>query len=126
MNLVDDEEPPSISIMRMSLGEVKPREEGDHAMVEARNKDPSSSTSVEPSSSQVPQDQGHAHGDNHDHGMDQGEHKVKKLKKKHLKIKMMMMVNLFNLNTKCLIQEFIKVFNGIIPLTTSLGVFEKG
>ena len=72
MNLVDDEEPPSISIMRMSLGEVKPREEERHATVEARNEDPSSSTSVEPSSSQVPQDQGHAHGDDHDHGMDQG------------------------------------------------------
>ena len=71
MNLVDNEEP-SISIMRMSLGEVKPREEGDHATVEARNEDPSSSTSVEPSSSQVPQDQGQAHGDNHDHDMDQG------------------------------------------------------
>ena len=94
-------------------------------MVEARNEDPSSSTRVEPLSSQVPQDQGHAHGDDHDHGMDQGGHKVKKLKKKHLKLKMMIMVNQFNHNTKCLIQEFIKVFNGIIMLTTSLGVFEK-
>jgi len=72
MNLVDDEEPPSVSIMRMGLGEVKPREERDHATVEARNEDPSSSTRVEPPSSQVPQDQGHAHGDDHDHGMDQG------------------------------------------------------
>jgi len=72
MNLVDDEEPPSISIMRMSLGEVKPKEEERHATVEARNEDPSSSTRVEPSSSQVPQDQGQAHGDNHDHDMDQG------------------------------------------------------
>jgi hypothetical protein len=71
-NLVDDEEPPSLSIMRMGLGEVKPREEGDHATVEARNDNPSSSTRVEPSSSQVPQDQSHAHGDDHDHGMDQG------------------------------------------------------
>ena len=71
MNLVDDEEP-SISIMRMGLGEVKPREEGSHAMVEARNEDPSSSTRVESPSSQVPQDQGHAHGDDHDHGIDQG------------------------------------------------------
>ena len=71
MNLVNDEEP-NISIMRMGLGEVKPREEGDHATVEARNEDPSSSTSVEPSSSQVPQDQGHAHGDDHDHDMDKG------------------------------------------------------
>ena len=46
--------------------------EGGHATVEARNKDPSSSTRVEASSSQVPQDQGHAHGDHHDHDMDQG------------------------------------------------------
>ena len=72
MNLVDDEEPPSISIMRMGLGKVKPREKGSHAIVEARNEDPSSSTRVEPPSSQVPQDQGHPHGDDHDHGMDQG------------------------------------------------------
>ena len=72
MNLVDDEEPPSMSIMRMGLGEVKPREEGSHATVEARNEDPSSFTRVEPPSSQVPQDQGNAHGDDHDHGMDQG------------------------------------------------------
>ena len=34
-----------------------------------------------------------------------GEHKVKKLKEKHLKLKEMMMVNLFNHNAKCLIQE---------------------
>ena len=34
MNFVDDEEP-SISIMIMGLGEVKPREEGGHATVEA-------------------------------------------------------------------------------------------
>ena len=34
MNFVDDEEP-SISIMKMGLGEVKPREEGGHATVEA-------------------------------------------------------------------------------------------
>ena len=46
MNLVDDEEP-SISIIRMGLGEVKPREEGDHATVKVRNEDPSSSTRVE-------------------------------------------------------------------------------
>jgi len=94
-------------------------------MVEARNEDPSSSTRVEPLSSQVPQDQGHAHGDDHDHGMDQGGHKVKKLKKKHLKLKMMMIMNPFNHNTKCLIQECIKVYNGIILLIISLGVFEE-
>ena len=112
--------------MIMGLGEVKPREEGGHATVEAWNEDPSSSTRVEASSSQVPQDQGHAHDGDHDHGMDQGGHKGKKLKKKHLKLKEMMMVNLFNHNTKCLIQEFIKVFNGVILLTIPLGVFEKG
>ena len=90
----------------MGFGEVKPREERRNATVEARNDDPSSSsTRVEPSSSQVPQDQGHDHGDDQDHGMDQGEHKVKKLKWKHLKLKMMMMVNLFNHNAKRLIQE---------------------
>jgi hypothetical protein len=43
----------------------------------------------------------------------------------HYKLKMMM-VDQFNPNHKCLIQEFIEVFNGIIPLTTSLGVFEEG
>ena len=71
-SFVDQEEPPNVSIMRMGLGEVKPREEGSHATVEARNEDPSSFTRVEPPSSQVPQDQGHAHGDDHDHGLDQG------------------------------------------------------
>ena len=54
MNLVDDEEPLNLAIMRMGFGEVKPREERRHATVEARNYDPSSSTRVEPSSSQVP------------------------------------------------------------------------
>ena len=126
MNLVDDEEPPNLAIMRMGFGEVKPREEKGNATVEARNDDPSSSPRVEPSNSQVPQDQSHDHGDDHDHGMDQGEHKVKKLKEKHLKLKEMMTVNLFNHNAKCLIQECIKVCNGIIPLTIFLGVSEEG
>ena len=72
MNLVDNEESPNLSIMRMGLGEVRPREERRHATVDARNDGPSSSTRVEPSSSQVPQDQGHDHGDDQDHGMDQG------------------------------------------------------
>ena len=72
MNLIDDEESPNLSIMRMGLGEVRPREERRNAMVEVRNDDPSSSTRVEPSSSQVPQDQSHDYGNNHDHGMDQG------------------------------------------------------
>ena len=39
---------------------------------------------------------------------------------------MMMMVDQFNLNLKCHTQESIKAFNGIIPLTTYLGVFEEG
>ena len=41
INLVDDEEPPNLSIMRMGLGEVRPQEEKRHATVEARNDDPS-------------------------------------------------------------------------------------
>ena len=72
MNLLDDEESPNLAIMRMGFGEVKPREKENNATIEVRNDDPSSSTRVEPSSSQVPQDQGQAHGDNHDHDMDQG------------------------------------------------------
>jgi hypothetical protein len=38
----------------------------------------------------------------------------------------MMMLYQFNPNHRWLIQEFIKVFNGIILLTTSLGVFKEG
>ena len=72
MNLVDDEEPPNLSIMRMGLGEIRPQEKRRNATIEARNDDPSSSTRVASSSSQVPQDQSHDHGDDHDHGMDQG------------------------------------------------------
>ena len=71
MNLLDDEESPNLAIMRMGFGEVKPREKENNATIEVRNDDPSSSTRVEPSSSQVPQDQGHDHGDDQDHGMDQ-------------------------------------------------------
>jgi hypothetical protein len=52
------------------------------------------------------------------------ENKVEKLNL-NLKLKMMMM-DQFNLNLKCLIQEFIKVFNEITPLTTFLGLFEEG
>jgi hypothetical protein len=55
-----------------------------------------------------------------------GENKVGKLKKMLHKLKMMMMMDPFNLNHKCLIQEFIKTFNGIIPLTISLEVFKEG
>ena len=72
MNLVDDEEPPNLSIMRMGLGEVRPQEKKKNATVEARNDDPSSSTRVEPSSSQVPQDHSQALGDDQDQDNDQG------------------------------------------------------
>jgi hypothetical protein len=58
-NLVDEEKPPSISIMRMGLGEVRPRE------VQAQ-------TPVEPPSSQQPQDQSQVHGDDQVLGIDQG------------------------------------------------------
>ena len=72
MNLVDDKESPNLAIMRMGFGEVMPREKENNATIEVRNDDPSSSTRVEPSSSQVPQDQSHDHGDDHNYGMDQG------------------------------------------------------
>ena len=58
--------------------------------------------------------------------MIKGELKKKQLKKIHLELIMMMMVDQFNLNHKCHTQESIKAFNGIIPLTTYLGVFEEG
>ena len=67
------EEPPSVSIMRMGLGEVRPRESSTQAPIEQSNKDqPSSSTRVEPPSSQVPQDQSQALGDDQVRGSDQG------------------------------------------------------
>jgi hypothetical protein len=49
-----------------------------------------------------------------------------KIEKKARKLIMMMMVDQFNLNHKCHTQESTKAFNGIIPLTTYLGVFEEG
>jgi hypothetical protein len=54
-----------------------------------------------------------------------GENKVVKLKKKPHKLKMMMM-DPFNVNLKHHTQEYIKWFNGIILLTTYLGVFKEG
>jgi len=70
---VDMEEPPSVSIMRMGLGEVRPHESSTQAPIEQSNKNqPSSSTRVEPPSSQVPQDQSQALGDDQDRGNDQG------------------------------------------------------
>jgi hypothetical protein len=71
-NLVDEEEPSSLSIMRMDLGEVRPHEVQAQTLVEERNNDPSSSTRVEPPSSQLPQDQSQVHGDDQVHGIDQG------------------------------------------------------
>jgi hypothetical protein len=55
-NLVDDEEHPSISIFIMGTGEVMPREVQVQAPVNTSNQDPSSSTRVEPPSSQVYQE----------------------------------------------------------------------
>ena len=72
-NIVDMEKPPSVSIMRMGLGEVRPCESNTQAPIEQSNKDqPLSSTIVEPPSSQVPQDQSQALGDDQDRGNDQG------------------------------------------------------
>jgi hypothetical protein len=55
-----------------------------------------------------------------------GENKVVKLKEKLHKLKMMMMMDLFNVNLKHHTQDYIKWFNGIIPLATYLGVFKEG
>jgi hypothetical protein len=71
-NIIDEEEPPSLSIMRMELGEVRPREVQAQTLVEERNNDPSSSTRVEPPSSQQHQDPSHVHGVDQIHGIDQG------------------------------------------------------
>jgi hypothetical protein len=63
--------------MGMDLGEVRPREVQAQTPIEERNSDPSSSTRVEPLSSQQPQDQSQVHGDDQIHGIDQGgEHGV--------------------------------------------------
>jgi hypothetical protein len=71
-NLVDEEEPPSQSIMRIGLGEVRPHEVESQAPVQESNNDLRSSTRVEPPSSQHPQDQSQAHYDDKVHGIDQG------------------------------------------------------
>jgi hypothetical protein len=124
-NIVDEEEPPSLSIIRMGLGEVRPREVQTQTTVEERNNDPSSSTRVEPPSSQQPEDQSQVHGYDQIHGIDKGGEQGREAKKMLHKLKMMMM-DPFNLNHKCLIQEFIKVFNGIILLTIFFEVFKEG
>jgi hypothetical protein len=71
-NLVDDEEPPSVSIFRMGTGEVMPREIQAQTPDDTSTQDPSSSTRVEPPSSQVHQDESQIHGDDHGRGFDQG------------------------------------------------------
>jgi hypothetical protein len=71
-NLVDDEEPPSVSIFRMGTGEVMPREVQVQNSVDTRTQDPPSSTRVEPPSSPVHQDESQVYGDDHGRGFDQG------------------------------------------------------
>jgi hypothetical protein len=71
-NIINEEEPPSLSIMRMGLGEMRPREVQAQTPIEERINDPSSSTRVEPPSSQQSQDQSQVHGDDQVHGIDQG------------------------------------------------------
>jgi hypothetical protein len=71
-NLVNDEEPRSVSIFRMGAGEVMPREAQIQAPSETSNQDPPSSTRVEPPSSQVHQEESQVHGDDHERGFDQG------------------------------------------------------
>ena len=66
-SFVDKEEPPNVSIMRMGLGEVRPREVEDQAPVEDNNNQPPSSTRVEPPSSRHPQDQSQDKGDDQIH-----------------------------------------------------------
>jgi hypothetical protein len=71
-NLVDDEEPPIVSIFRMGTGELMPRVVQVQAPVDTNNQGPPSSTRVEPSSSQVHQEESQVHGDDHGRGFDQG------------------------------------------------------
>jgi hypothetical protein len=71
-NLVDDEEPPSVSIFRMGTGEVMPLEVQVQAPVDTSNQDPPSSTRVELPSSQAHQEESQVHGDDHGWGFDQG------------------------------------------------------
>jgi hypothetical protein len=50
-NLLDDEDPPSLSIFRMDTSEVMPSEVQVQAPIDTSNQDPSSLTRVEPPSS---------------------------------------------------------------------------
>jgi hypothetical protein len=56
----------------MGTGEVMPREVQVQAPVDTNNQDSSSSTRVEPPSSQANQDESLVHGDDHGRGFDQG------------------------------------------------------
>jgi hypothetical protein len=56
-NILDDEEPPSLSIFRMWTGEVMHHEVQVQALVDTSNQDPPSSTRVKPPSSQVHQEE---------------------------------------------------------------------
>jgi hypothetical protein len=69
---VDDEEPPSQSILRMGIGEVMPREVQVQDPVDASTQDPPSSTQVEPPSSQDQQVEELGGSDDHNQGIDQG------------------------------------------------------
>jgi hypothetical protein len=71
-NLVDDEEPPSVSIFRMGTGEVMPHEVQVQTPVDTSNQDLPSSTRVEPPSSQTHQEESQVHGEDHGWGFDQG------------------------------------------------------
>jgi hypothetical protein len=128
-DLVGNEEPPNQSILKMGLGEVRPHEDQEEEQAETQspkicpNVNSSSSTRVKPPSSSQDQDQ--AHGDDHDRGNDQGGASGEEAKLMVLMMRVMMM-SLFNANQYSLTQEFIKVFNGIILLIISLGVFEEG
>jgi hypothetical protein len=56
----------------MGISELMPREVQVQASVDTSNQDPSSSTRVEPPSSQVHQEESQVHGDYHGRGFDQG------------------------------------------------------
>jgi hypothetical protein len=96
-NLVDDEEPPSVSIFRMGTGEVMPLEVQVQAPVDTSNQDPPSSTRVELPSSQAHQEESQFMVTIMDGALIKGENKVVKPKKKTHELKMMMM-DLFNVN----------------------------
>jgi transposase InsO family protein len=124
-NLVDDEEPPSVSIFRMGTSEVMPQEVQVQAPVDTSNQDPPSSTRVEPPSSQVHQEGSQVHGDDHGRGFDQGGEQGGEAQEEAPQVEDDD-DGPINVNLKHHTQECIKWFNEIIPLTTYLGVFKKG